>query len=157
AATPTPSPTAAPTATPTPTPTDTPSPTPGPTLGPGDTPTPTPNSTPTPTPASTPVNITFYGSSTSTDSWGGGPPGSIGEDQIVGVAPVAVTFENTTNGSLGSCLWNFGDGATSSSCGNQVTHTYNDRGTYSVTLSIDGSSLTRSNYVLVGCQVPAFA
>jgi hypothetical protein len=36
-----------------------------------------------------------------------------------------------------------------------VTHTYTTRGLYNVTLSIDGGTLTRSTYVLIGCKVPA--
>jgi hypothetical protein len=161
-------PTAAPTstlvsvATPTLTPTDTPTPEPTSTrtLAPGETPTPTPDptETPTPTPVATPLTISFYGESTSTDASGGGPPGSTDENQIVGIPTLAVTFHNTTNASNpGGCLWDFGDGATSNSCGNNVDHSYTDRGTFNVTLTIDGYALTRSNYVLVGCKVPAFA
>jgi Flp pilus assembly protein TadG len=165
-ATPTPSPTAAPTPTPTdtptptPTPTRTPTPTPTPvgqTPDPGATPTPTSTATATPTAAPTP-NVSFYGSSTSADATGGGPPGSIGESQIVGVTPTVVTFTNTTTGGSGSCDWDFGDGSnTSSSCGNSVQHTYSTRGTFSVTLSVQGTSLTRSNYVYMTCKVPSFS
>ena len=31
------------------------------------------------------------------------------------------------------------------------------RGTYNVTLTIQGYSLTRSSYVLIGCKVPSFS
>ena len=38
-----------------------------------------------------------------------------------------------------------------------MSHQYTTRGTYSVSLSVSGYSLSRSNYILVGCKVPAFA
>lgn len=165
AVTPTPTPTSAPTPTDTPTPTPTPTPTATPTatptLEPGATPpppTPTPTAGPTPTPTPEPRVITFYGSSTSTDASGGGPPGSTDENLIVGIPPLAVNFVDTSVGPPKSaCTWDFGDGNTSSSCGNTATHSYTTRGTYTVSLTIDGTSYSRSNYVLVGCKVPAFA
>jgi len=82
----------------------------------------------------------------------------VNENQIVGVDPIAVTFTNTSTGpNPGGCLWQFGDGATSNSCGNTVDHTYTARGTFNVTLTIDGYQMTRTSYVMVGCKVPAFA
>ncbi|CAN5759595.1 hypothetical protein BH24CHL6_BH24CHL6_12720 [soil metagenome] len=140
---PTPPPTAAPTATPT----DAPSPDPDASPGP----------TPTATPTIPPVTVGFHGTPTSTDSEGGGIPGSEGENQVVGVPTLSVIFSNTTVGTMGSCLWQFGDGATSSSCGNTVNKTYSTRGTYHVTLTVNGQALTRTGYVLVGCKVPSFA
>lgn len=157
AVTPSPSatPTDAPTATPTATPTDTPTPDPAATPTPvGATPTPSASEDPTPEPRI----VTFYGSSTSDDASGGGPPGSVDEDQIVGISPITVQFEDTSVGPpKDSCLWDFGDGDQGTSCGDQVSHTYTTRGTYTVTLTIDGSTASRLNYVLVGCKVPAFA
>lgn len=100
----------------------------------------------------------FYGTSTSADATGGGPPGSINENQIVGIPTLAVEFSNTSIGSNPQgCLWDFGDGATSNSCGNTVDHSYTTQGTYNVSLTIDGQQLTRTSYILVGCKVPAFA
>jgi PKD repeat protein len=77
---------------------------------------------------------------------------------MIGIDSMAVTFHNTSTGPnpLG-CSWDFGDGDTSNSCGNEVDHTYSDRGLFTVTLTIDGHVLTRTSYVLVGCKVPAFA
>jgi PKD repeat protein len=139
---------AAPTATPTPTPTPTATPTPSPT------PTSTPASTPTPTPA--PPVPSFYGTPTSIDSYGGGPPGFTGENQVVGVPTLTVQFTDTTTGTRTSCLWNFGDGQTQNSCGSPA-HGYAARGTYSVTLTVNGAyAATRNSYVLVGCKVPDF-
>lgn len=145
-----------PTPTPSPTPTPTPSPTatPAPTFGSG-------GGSPTPSPTAAPPTVTFYGTPNGLDSYGGGSdPTDPNYNQIVGVPNLYVTFFNTTSGSLGTCLWNFGDGTTSTSCNNQVNHTYPNyptRGTYDVSLSVDGGSLTRSGYVLVGCKVPSFS
>lgn len=147
--TPTPTPTSAPTSAPTPTPPPAPTPTPPP----GATPAPTP----TPVPTQTPVVVGFYGQPTSTDASGGGPPGSVDENLIVGIPNLAVTFYNTTTGVQGSCAWSFGDGGTLNNCANTVSHTYTSRGTYNVTLTVNGQTLTRSSYVLVTCKVPAFA
>jgi hypothetical protein len=91
------------------------------------------------------------------DASGGGPPGTEGEHQIVGIPNLAVTFSNTTIGVQGSCAWDFGDGSTSSSCSNTVEHSYTTRGTYTVTLTVNGQALSRADYVLATCKVPAFA
>jgi len=143
-------PTPAPTATPSPTSAPTASPTPNPSAGP----------TPTPGPSSSadPVVVSFYGVPTSTDSYGGGPPGSVDEDQIVGIPYLTVTFYNTTTGDQGLCRWEFGDGGSdSNACAPTVSHTYYNRGTYTVTLGVDDHGAARTAYVLVGCKVPAFA
>jgi hypothetical protein len=149
--TPEPSPTPGQTTVPTPTPNPTSTPDPTATF-PGATPTPTPMATPTPEP---PV-IAFYGSSTDTDSYGGGPPGAINESQVVGLPTLSVDFTNTTTGPEVSCVWTFGDGVQATGC-SDVAHTYLNLGTYSVTLAVDGYALTRSDYVLLSCQVPAFS
>jgi len=146
-------PTVAPSPTAPPTPTPTPDPTATPTPPPGSTPLPTAEATPT----LEPVIVAFHGTPTSADSYGGGLPGSVDENQIVGIPTLAITFSNTTIGTMGSCLWNFGDGTTSTSCGSTVNKSYSTRGTYHVTLSVNGQSLTRPGYVLVGCKVPAFS
>lgn len=147
--TPSPSPTEAPTPTAQPTPEPTPTPEPG--ASPG------PTSETPPEPTQTPVTVAFYGTPTSADSSGGGPPGSVDENLIVGVPNLAITFYNTTIGVQGSCQWDFGDGASSSSCTNTLEHTYTARGTYTVTLTVNGQTLARADYVLAACQVPAFA
>ena len=136
-------------------------------------PTPTPTAEPTSTPEATPTSsmdpsaspiaspdpleVGFYGEPTSADSWGGGPPGTEGEAQIWGIPNLAVTFHNTTIGTQGSCLWDFGDGETSNSCANTVDHTYTTRGTYTVTLTVDEQAVSRADYIVLTCKVPAFA
>jgi len=101
--------------------------------------------------------INFSGLSTNTDASGGGPPGAIDEDQIVGIPNLVVAFTNTTTGTQGNCTWYFGDGGSTNACSGTVSHTYTTRGTYNVTLNVDGYTKTRSSYVLVTCKVPAFA
>jgi len=99
--------------------------------------------------------VDFYGIPTSTDSSGGGANG----DVVVGAATLIVKFYNTTTGASGlTCLWAFGDGGTSTSCSSYVFHSYYSRSTYNVTVTMDGTnSKTRTGYVTVACQVPAFA
>lgn len=61
-----------------------------------------------------------------------------------GCLPITVTFTDLSDGSGSECLWNFGDGYTSTDCGN-VTHTYDIPGTYDVSFTVtnpDGCSTT---------------
>jgi hypothetical protein len=133
----------------TPPPATTPTPTPVPTV----TPTPDPSATATPTPTPTPV-VDFYGDPTSADSSGGGTGGAA----VIGAANLTVKFYNTTTGATGTnCLWDFGDGGTSTSCSSYVYHSYYSHGSYTVSLTMDGVSKTRASYVIVACQVPAFS
>ncbi len=152
----TPIPTAAPTPTPTPAPTAAPTPTPDPAITPDPAATPTPVA-PTAAPTPQPPVVSFYGETTSQDGSGGGPPGSVDENLIVGIPGLVVQFQNTTTGDQGNCLWSFGDGDTANACAGTVSHTYTTRGLYSVTLAVDSSSASRTSYVLVGCKVPAFS
>ncbi|HVM30295.1 MAG TPA: TadE/TadG family type IV pilus assembly protein [Candidatus Limnocylindrales bacterium] len=149
--------TAPPTPSPTPTPTPEPAtPTPDPNISPD------PNATPTPTPTAQPtlppVNINFYGVPTNTqDVEGGGPANEEGNyPPIVGIPTLNVTFHNTTTGVMGQCHWDFGNGQTSTSCGNTVTTSYSTRGIYHVQLMVNGQGpLQRVGYVTVGCKVPS--
>ena len=129
-----------------------------PTSTPTATPDGTPNPSASPTPTTQPIVISFYGESSSPDASGGGPPGSVNEDQIMGVNPLTVVFTDQSTGPpRGNCEWDFGDGSTSSSCSSSPSHTYTQRGLYTVTRTIDGVSGSRVDYVFVGCKVPAFA
>ncbi|MEP7159326.1 MAG: TadE/TadG family type IV pilus assembly protein [Chloroflexota bacterium] len=138
----------------------TPTSAPTPTAGPSATPSPAPGASPTPTPGATAapsVEVSFYGSPTSADGSGGGPPGSTDENLIVGIPTLNITFHNNTTGTWGNCTWTWGDGQTSNSCSTTVTHGYTTRGTYGVSLEVDGVQASRSSYVLVGCKVPSFS
>lgn len=53
-----------------------------------------------------------------------------------GCAPLDVRFTNTTDpGMIGGCVWNFGDGASSSACSTE--HTYTESGNYTVSLTVN--------------------
>ena len=131
--------------------------------GPSSPPSGTPGPSASPGATLPPVTVHFYGQPASgqVDAFGGGPPGSPNEAQIVGatsqtVPGINTTFTNTTTGTQVTCLWNFGDGSTQSNCANTVSKVYTTRGLFIVTLTVNGSAVTRSSYVLIGCKVPDF-
>jgi PKD repeat protein len=68
-----------------------------------------------------------------------------------GVAPLAVSFVNTSTGSMTSYAWDFGDGATSTAA--SPSHSYAVAGVYTVTLKVTGpggsNMMTRTDYVSV--------
>ncbi len=82
------------------------------------------------------------------------PTISFNANILEGCSPLEVEFSNTTNGGpFTNCLWDFGDGSASSDCGN-VTHIYNNQGSYSVSLTITlpgGCSATETltNYIYI--------
>lgn len=56
-----------------------------------------------------------------------------------GCAPLSVSFSNTTDpGMIGSCTWDFGDGATATDC--TTEHVYQTPGIYSVSLHVNSPS-----------------
>ena len=70
-----------------------------------------------------------------------------------GVAPLAVTFTDTSTGSITNHFWDFGDGGTTNVNTNNVVYTYNTAGVYTVTEIVTGpggsSTNTQSNYIVV--------
>ena len=76
-----------------------------------------------------------------------------------GVAPLTVTFTDTSTGSITNRFWNFGDGSTTNFTAlTSPTHTYT-AGTYNVTLIVSGSGIsstnTKPNYIMaVSCTPP---
>ena len=66
-----------------------------------------------------------------------------------GTAPLAVTFTNSSSGSVTSYSWNFGDGSTSTE--QNPMHTYATAGTYSVILTATGArgTNTETGYITV--------
>jgi PKD repeat protein len=71
-----------------------------------------------------------------------------------GIAPLTVTFTNTTEGLSGAAtyLWRFGDGTTSTTT--HPTHTYTQTGLYTVSLQVTDGVFThvqtRTHYISVG-------
>ena len=70
---------------------------------------------------------------------------------LEGCAPVTATFSNISAGQNVSCVWNFGDGNTSSGC-TDISNTYVTPGCYDVSLEVTdangcSSSLTFDDYV----------
>jgi len=62
-----------------------------------------------------------------------------------GGAPLTVIFTDTSNGSITDRSWNFGDGGSLHATGTSVTHIYSVPGTYSVSLTVTGTSGSNTN------------
>lgn len=75
---------------------------------------------------------------------------------LSGSAPLTVTFTDASSGNIGSYLWDFGDGITSTLP--SPVHVYTASGVYTVTLTVTGpggsDSLTRPGYVTVADLPP---
>jgi PKD repeat protein len=71
----------------------------------------------------------------------------------VGIAPLAVTFTDTSTELIANRHWNFGDGATTNTLATSVVHTYNVAGTNTVQLIVTGpggsSTNTQANDIVV--------
>jgi PKD repeat protein len=69
----------------------------------------------------------------------------------VGIAPLAVTFIDTSSGTVTNWYWNFGDGSSTNVTTASVTHVY-PLGTYTVTEIVSGpggsSASTQMNYIM---------
>jgi PKD repeat protein len=76
---------------------------------------------------------------------------------LSGLAPMDVTFTNTSTGDYANSLWSFGDGSTSALT--SPAHMYSLPGVYTVTLMVSGpggtDTLTRANYITVIEPPPA--
>ena len=70
-----------------------------------------------------------------------------------GIAPQLVTFTNSSFGDFDTCLWDFGDSNTSSSCAANVSHTYTTGGVFAVSLTVNGiggeSTETKVDYITI--------
>jgi PKD repeat protein len=65
------------------------------------------------------------------------PTAEFSASPISGPPPLTVNFTNLSNGDFDTCLWEFGDELTSSSCADQA-HTYTNWNNYGVTLYVNG-------------------
>ena len=74
-----------------------------------------------------------------------------------GAWPLAVTFTDTSTGTLTNRFWSFGDGSTTNTVANILTHTYSVAGTNTVSLTVSGpagaSTMTLTNYIVVSDAV----
>ena len=81
------------------------------------------------------------------------PVAMFSADRTNGSVPLAVTFTDTSTGTITNRVWSFGDGATNSVLTNVVAHTYNLAGIYTVGLTAYGplgsGSASKSNYIVV--------
>jgi autotransporter-associated beta strand protein len=80
------------------------------------------------------------------------PAAAFSASQTNGTAPLAVTFTDSSTGSISNRFWNFGDGNTTNFVvSTNPLHTYNV-GTYTVSLTVSGlggtNTSTRSNYIV---------
>jgi T5SS/PEP-CTERM-associated repeat protein len=70
-----------------------------------------------------------------------------------GVAPLAVTFTDSSTGTITNRLWNLGDGTTTNTMATSLSHTYGSAGTDTVSLIVSGpvgvSTNTQANYIVV--------
>jgi len=76
---------------------------------------------------------------------------AFGAEQTTGFRPFTVQFRDSSDGEIDSWLWDFGDGTTSSD--RHPVHTYQNPGTYSVSLTITGPGgvrdTTRTDFITV--------
>jgi PKD repeat protein len=72
---------------------------------------------------------------------------------LAGIAPMVVTFTDTSTGSITNRFWNFGDGSITSTVATSVAHTYTFAGDKTVQLIVSGpsgvSTNTQSNVISV--------
>ncbi|MGC9523087.1 MAG: PKD domain-containing protein, partial [Anaerolineae bacterium] len=69
-----------------------------------------------------------------------------------GVAPLEVTFNNTSTGDYTSSAWDFGDGESSTL--ENPTHTYTEAGTYTVSLTVAGPGGSDTDTVHILVEAP---
>ncbi len=71
--------------------------------------------------------------------------------------PLAVTFTDTSTGTIVNRSWSFGDDSTTNTTANILTHTYEAAGTNTVSLTVSGPAGTSSNtltdYIVVSDEV----
>ena len=81
------------------------------------------------------------------------PVASFGGSPTSGLPPLAVTFTDTSTGSITNWSWDFGDGGTTNLATNTVLYTYNTAGVYTVQEIVSGpggsGTNTQVNYITV--------
>jgi gliding motility-associated-like protein len=74
------------------------------------------------------------------------PSINISANNLVGCTPLEVVFTNTNASAGSTCLWDFGNGATSTSCGTDSTQ-YTASGCYDVTLTVTQNGCSNSQTI----------
>ncbi|MCP1715000.1 hypothetical protein J2T58_000848 [Methanocalculus alkaliphilus] len=84
------------------------------------------------------------------------PVAGFAADQYSGPAPLTVQFTDTSTGVIGSWIWDFGDGGTSTA--QSPEHTFTDPGTYTVTLTVANSfgSNSTAKEIVVTSEIAGF-
>jgi hypothetical protein len=81
--------------------------------------------------------------------YGGPLTAAFTADPHAGTAPLTVHFTDTSKGIINDWLWNFGDGSTGTT--QNPNHTYNNPGTYDVSLTVTGpegsDAETKAGYI----------
>ncbi len=81
------------------------------------------------------------------------PSASFSGTPTTGLVPVAVTFTDSSTGTITNRSWTFGDGGTTNTLNTTVAYTYNSVGTDTVTLVVTGpvgvSTNTQVNYIII--------
>ena len=69
-----------------------------------------------------------------------------------GLAPLTVSFTDTSTGTITNRFWSFGDGTSTNTTAVSLNHTYASAGTNSVSLTVTGpvgtNTLTEANYIV---------
>ncbi len=82
------------------------------------------------------------------------PVASFSATPTNGPWPLTVMFTDTSTGTLINRFWDFGDGLTTNTTANMLSHTYGRSGSNSVALTVSGpagtDSITLTNYVVIG-------
>ncbi len=82
-----------------------------------------------------------------------------GSDVTSGVLPLTVNFADSSKGFITSWLWDFGDGITSTE--KNPTYTYENVGSYSVSLTVSNydssNTITKENYITVKNMIANFS
>jgi PKD repeat protein len=77
---------------------------------------------------------------------------------LIGAAPLAVTFTDTSFGTITNRFWDFGNGVTTNTTATSFVFGYAGAGTFNVSLTAQGpygsNTLTRSNYITVSNAIP---
>jgi uncharacterized protein (TIGR03790 family) len=91
----------------------------------------------------------------------GAPMAFFSASPLSGLAPLPVSFTDTSIGGITNRFWNFGDGSTTSTTATALQHTYVSTGTYTVTLIVSGaegaSTNTQTDLVVANAPTPPAA